>query len=128
MSLKCPSCGSSEVGFAGTGMGVLALLVIAAVIFSANKKEAPAEAASTLPAVADVAAPVEQQTMQLEPVSELTVAPTNIADVPDHTVQVEEKVQTSPVTNECAVDNEGTGDASDTARCESKRAPKNELY
>lgn len=128
MSLKCPSCGSSEVGFASTGMGVIALIVIAAVVFGANKKETPAEAPSTLPAVTEMPAPVEHQAMPFEAAPEQAPAPTNIADVPDHTVQVEEKVQVSPATNACAAENEGSGEASDSAKCESKRAPKNELY
>jgi type IV secretory pathway VirB10-like protein len=138
MSLKCPSCGSSEVGFAGTGIGVIALIVIAAVIFGANKKETPTEAPSTSPEITKETTSLEHQTMQLEPESEQAATTTNIADVPDDTGQVEENIRTPALTNKCASENESKpeecssvecgGKASDSARCESERAPKNELY
>lgn len=51
ISLKCPSCGSSEVGFAGGGLllGGLALLVIA--IFGSNNKSPSSEPARPNPQV-----------------------------------------------------------------------------
>ena len=138
MSLKCPSCGSSEVEFARTGMGVIALIVIAAVIFGANKKETSTEAPSTPSEVTKETTSLGHQTMQFEPESEQAAATTKIADVPDDTGQVEEKIQTPALTNKCAADNEGkpeecssvecAGKTSDSAKCESERAPKNELY
>lgn len=142
ISLTCPSCGSSEVGFAGTGIGagigVIALIVIAVMVFGGNKKEKPTEASPAVPAVTEVPAPVDHQTIQFEPASEQLTKPTNIGDTPNRAEQVDEKVQTAPATSECAADNDGkpiecstadcTGSAMDSSKCESKRAPKNELY
>lgn len=38
VSLKCPDCGSTEVGFAGGGWGLIALLVIGIAIFGGKKE------------------------------------------------------------------------------------------
>lgn len=37
ISLKCPSCGSEDVGFAGGTLGVIALVVAAVFFFGGNK-------------------------------------------------------------------------------------------
>lgn len=118
--------------------GVIALIVIGAVIFGANKKETPTEAPSTPPEITKETTSLEHQTMQLEPESEQAATTTNIADVPDDTGQVEENIRTPALTNKCASENESkpeecssvecAGKASDSAKCESERAPKNELY
>lgn len=44
ISLKCPSCGSSEVGFVGGGIGLGVLVLVVMAVFGGNKKSsAPGE-------------------------------------------------------------------------------------
>lgn len=63
LSLKCPSCGSTEVGFAGTGIGLVALIIVGVTIFGGKTDPTPqppakAESVSASPAAFRVAAPV----------------------------------------------------------------------
>ncbi|NRR28659.1 hypothetical protein HSX11_00360 [Oxalobacteraceae bacterium] len=117
ISLKCPSCGSSEVGYAGTGIGVFALIVIAVMVFNANKKETPTQVLSASPAPAEVSAVVGRQAVQLDLVSEQKVAPIERGDAPVYSGKVDDHVETSLATSECVVGNEGKPIECSTADC-----------
>lgn len=140
ISLKCPSCGSSEVGFTGSGIGIIALIVVGAVIFSGNKKEAATQEPLTQPASTEVLAPLERQTDQLPPASEQALASESSSSVPVHSdsEKVDEKAEIPIAANECATDNnnmtvdcstaECANSPSTQLKCQSQHAPKNELY
>lgn len=140
ISLKCPSCGSSEVGFTGGGIGIIALIVVGAAIFSGNKKETTTQEPPTLPASTEVLAPLERQTVQLEPASEQAVASESASNVPVYSdsEKADEKTEMPAAASECATDNnnmpvdcstaECANSASTQLKCQSQRAPKNELY
>jgi hypothetical protein len=50
LSQKCPSCGSADVGFAGGGVGIVALLIVGVVLFG-GKKESNETSSVTVPTV-----------------------------------------------------------------------------
>ncbi len=143
ISLKCPSCGSSEVGFTGSGIGIIALIVVGAVIFSGNKKETTSQEPLTQPATTKVLVPLERQTDQLEPVPDHAADSESSSNVPVHSdsensEKADEQAEASSATSECANDNnnipvncstaECTNSPSTQLKCQSQHAPKNELY
>lgn len=71
ISLKCPNCGSNEVGFAGGGLGLVAALVLGFLLFGGKK--APHEVASPPTA----SAPAEMQVR-----GDIAAAPANVPDTP----------------------------------------------
>ncbi|MYN47646.1 hypothetical protein GTP23_21630 [Pseudoduganella sp. FT93W] len=138
ISLKCPSCGSSEVGFAGPGVGILALFVIAVMVFGGSKKEAPAEAPSAPPVNAKLPAVANrQQVTQARAAAAQSDPPTDISNARVDTEKGDAKVDTS-ASSECVEGNEGkpsecsTSDCANSMpasqKCQQKRAPQNELY
>lgn len=137
ISLKCPSCGSSDVGFAGPGIGIVALIVIAMLVFGGSKKETPAEAIPAPLVNAEEPAVADRQAVQQQLVPEQKDAPVHSGNAPPDAEKVDTTVEaTAP--SECAADNEGkpvdctTSDCpssmSAPQNCQLKRAPQNELY
>lgn len=136
ISLKCPGCGSSEVGFAGGGLGVLAAIVLAAVFFGGGKKTAPqtTPAQQNAPSVSGLE---ESASVGVE------VGPAHRADVqgqltqPAEVENVIEPVATQPAVSEC-VNNDPSKQsecsgadcqrAALPADCQTKRTPQNELF
>lgn len=140
ISRKCPSCGSSEVGFAGSGIGIIALIVVGVAIFSVNKKETTTQEPPTQPVSAEVLAPLERQTVQLESASEQVIASESASNVSAYSdsEKADEKAEAPTAARECATDNnqmsvdcstaECANSASTQLKCQSQHAPKNELY
>lgn len=140
ISRKCPSCGSSKVGFTGSGIGIIALLVVGALIFSGNKKETAVQEPPTQPASKEVLMSLERQPVQLESASVQATASAISNNVPVYSDSEKDEVKAEalPATSECVTNNsnipvdcsnsECANSAPTLLKCHSQHAPKNELY
>lgn len=140
ISRKCPSCGSSEVGFTGSGIGIIALIVVGALIFSGNKKETAIQEPPTQPASREIFMSLERQPVQLESASEQATVSASSSNVPVHSDSEKDdvKAEIPPATSECVTNNSNisvdcsdsdcTNSAPTLLKCNSQHAPKNELY
>ncbi|MQA40358.1 hypothetical protein [Rugamonas aquatica] len=137
ISLKCPSCGSSEVGFAGPSIGIVALIVIAILVFGGSKKETPVEAPPAPSVNAEDQTVADHQALRPHLAPEQKDAPIDSGNAPPDAEKVDTRMEaTAP--SECAAGNEGkpadcsTSDCpssmSAPQNCQLKRAPQNELY
>lgn len=137
ISLKCPSCGSSEVGFAGPGIGLVALVVIAMLVFGGSKKETPAEALPAPSVSVDEPTVADRQVVQPRAALEQIDAPIESGKAPPEAEKVETVVEAA-APSECAAGNEGKpvecstsdcpGSIFEPKNCKLKHAPQNELY
>ncbi len=84
ISLKCPACGSSEVKYAGGGLGILALIVVGAVLLGGNKKETNSAGQAT---------PIESAVTST---ADIPIAPVEVAGG-QHTVSNASNVEPVPL-------------------------------
>ncbi|XLZ71477.1 hypothetical protein ABT364_05775 [Massilia sp. SR12] len=136
ISLKCPNCGSNEVGFAGGGLGLVAAVVLGLLLFGGKK--APNEVASP---------PTASAPAEMHAHDDVAVAPGNVPDIlgtatqdtamasPQPLEQVSAPAST-PNEDNCAAEEEGgkpcRRDPCDTVKlgqgCMESNKPANELY
>ncbi|MFL6675665.1 MAG: hypothetical protein ACJ8LG_20515 [Massilia sp.] len=141
LSLKCPSCGGTEVGFAGRGIGLIALVIVGIALFGGEKHpgSVPPEKAESVSAALGVAAPVSDT--ELAPQHAKAVPstlnaqveggePTPFAD-PSSTVDASEEKQAKCAHNtgtDCGESACGDDEHGKAAKCDKPDAVQNTLY
>lgn len=136
MSLKCPSCGSSNVGYAGTGMlGLVAVVVAGFLMFGGSKKEAPIPEEALQSVAEQVQTPSPEVAAPPELASEAQRNSTTAAD--GEPPISERAADASPSNAECGDPNKEAlpnckyqeCKAEDSEEeCRQKKSPHNELF
>lgn len=137
ISLKCPSCGSTDVGFASAGIGAIALCGLAILMFAGDKNDRnPIAAQSELVSskgVAGAAVITSETTVKLVSQED----PMNAGEIQASAVTVKESEELLLATDKCDVYNENRpvecpsadclADAQD-GKCRVKLTPKTDLF